>query len=239
MNSIQKSTIHVLPQLETVFDQFNGLEAYCAILNVDDWGYCKVIIDEFSMKTLKRHFSSLSNPLTRLIVYKALWDMVLDIKLSAFEFIEFFIDAQNSPEINLRVVDYMYNIASQAMSYIPSEALKEKIAHEIFSIIVNKIENSVSDEEQHLYINKSYQFLYAKSDIERCVNWLKNNKTDVKNWELEDDQRWSILKAYSNINVNAEASILEEMDKNNSLYGYFAKLFCDAAYPEIEKKEAA
>ncbi|CAG9332075.1 unnamed protein product [Blepharisma stoltei] len=239
MNSIQKFTINVLPQLETVFDQFNGIEAHCAILNVDDWGYCKVIIDEFSMKSLKKHFSSISNPLTRLIIYKALWDMVTDIKLSAVEFIECFIAAQIPLETNLYVLDYAFNIATQAMNFIPSEALKEQVMHEIFNIIVNKIENSVNDEELFLFKNMSYQFLYAKSDIERCLNWLKNNATDVKNWELECYERWNILRAYSAINVNAEAFILEETNINKSSSGHFAKLFCDAAYPDIGKKEAA
>lgn len=59
----------------------------CVILNADDTGYCKVILDPKSLEYLKENLNALEEDLTRLIVWRSLWDMVRDAKISGVEFL--------------------------------------------------------------------------------------------------------------------------------------------------------
>eukprot|EP00358_Blepharisma_japonicum_P005388 CAMPEP_0202942826 /NCGR_PEP_ID=MMETSP1395-20130829/3067_1 /ASSEMBLY_ACC=CAM_ASM_000871 /TAXON_ID=5961 /ORGANISM="Blepharisma japonicum, Strain Stock R1072" /LENGTH=548 /DNA_ID=CAMNT_0049639523 /DNA_START=945 /DNA_END=2591 /DNA_ORIENTATION=- len=237
MNSIQKSTITVLPQEETILEQFNGLPVSCAILNVEDWGYCKVRIDEHSFNTLKLHLSKIPEPLTRQLVYRALWDMVRDIKMSGVEFIEFAlaqIPLEKDPEIASFVLDY----ASASSSFIPLCPEKENLIHELFTLTVDKLNQAASDQESITYKNKASGFIYRRDDVETAVQWVLNNDTGIPNWKLGKNDRWSIIKKYSEISYEADALVKEECKRDPSDTGHIAALYCESSYPVFELKQA-
>lgn len=237
MNSIQKSTITVQPQAETVFDQFNGLPVACAILNVDDWGYCKIRIDESSFEVLKDHLSKINEPLTRQLVYRALWDMVRDIKMSAVELIEFVL-AQLSHEKDTDIASIVLDTASAALTYIPIGPHKENLMHQLFELSIEKLARSTSDSEAISFKNKASGFIYHPEDVQRAVQWLATNQPDVPNWKLGQQDRWTILKRHAEISTDAQELVTEERKRDPSDTGHIAALYCEAAYPNAESKHA-
>lgn len=71
---------------ETKFTLNN--ENLCALLpNYNDIGFIKVVFDEFSLKIFSRNLSKIEGSLSRLLIIRALYDMVKDGKSKATDFI--------------------------------------------------------------------------------------------------------------------------------------------------------
>jgi len=81
----------------------------CVILNAEDNGYCKVILDPTSIAYLKENLNELEEDLTRLIVWRSLWDMVRDGKISGVEFLTSVVKhlpTETSTTINSEVIAF-------------------------------------------------------------------------------------------------------------------------------------
>lgn len=235
MNSLKRSTVQVLPQSITEISEFNGLKAAAVVLNVGDWGYCKIRIDEKSLALLREKLSSVADPLTRQLVYRALWDMVRDVKISAVEFLEFVI--QQIPfEGNYAIANYALEISSSALAYyVPAGNKKEQLAHDMFTTVFAKILNADA-ESAPVYQKIIKAFIYHPDDITLAISWVSNNDTTVANWKLGQLDRWNIIKNYSAISKQAEVHVESEYKADPSDTGHLAKLYCEAAYPDIENK---
>lgn len=62
---------------------------YSAILpNYGDWSFIKVLLDDYSLDFFKKNFSKLEEPLTKLLVLRAFYDMVKDAKTRGNELVD-------------------------------------------------------------------------------------------------------------------------------------------------------
>lgn len=236
MQSLKKATIQINPQSETVIDVFNGLEVAALILNVEDWGYCKIRIDDYSLQNLKDNLQNIDDTLTRQLVYRALWDMVRDTKLSGVEFSEFII--KHFPlEKHSGLASYTLEVASVALgSYVPSGPTKDALAHSFFSIILEKIKGDIPKEDSMIYQKNIKAFIYHPDDIKLAVSWVEANDTGIPNFIIYQLGRWDIIKKYATICPEAAALVQKELEKDPSDTGKLAKLYCESAYPVAEIK---
>jgi aminopeptidase N len=72
MRVLAKEMVDVLPQYETDFELFIGLPGKVVILNVDDWGYCKIKIDKETRKIISKKKFEIADRLTATLINKAL-----------------------------------------------------------------------------------------------------------------------------------------------------------------------
>jgi aminopeptidase N len=236
LNSICKSTIQILPQTVTEIDVFNGYTACCTILNVGDWGYCKIRIDPQSLFHFKSKLNFVPDPLTRQLVYRALWDMVRDIKISGVEFLEF-VALQIPLENNSSILNYALEISSSCLGfYIPAGPKKEELYHHIFTSLLEKIK--ISDSESGPVYQKIIKsFIYHPEDLALAISWVENDDTKIPGWKLGKLDRWNIIKNYSQITIEAARYVEAEYKSDPSDTGHLSKIFCEAAYPVPENKE--
>jgi aminopeptidase N len=238
LQSLGRSTINVKDQQETHVEAFNGLPVSAIILNIEDWGYCKVRIDETSLSVLKQNLTKIQDPLTRQLVYRALWDMVRDVKISAVEFLEFIIQ-QFPLETDSGIANYSLEISNAALySYVPTSPTKERLAHEIFTIILAKIQEGISKDTSIIYQKILKSFIYHPEDIKLALSWVEAGTTNIQGFELGKLDRWSIIKKYAGITELAKPYVDKEYSSDPSDTGLLAKLYCEAAYPIPEEKEA-
>ena len=237
LQSLGKHTVLIKDQPETVLDVFNGIQASAVILNVDDWGYCKIRIDDKSLSVLKANLIKIKEPLTRQLVYRALWDMVRDIKISAVEFIEFVI--QHFPlETDNGIANYSLEISNAALyNYIPKCPAKENLAHDLFNVILTKIQGGISQDTSLIYQKILKAFIYHPDDVKLALSWVENNNTNIPGFVLGKLDRWAIIKKYAKITELAKTYVEKEYLSDPSDTGHLAKLYCEAAYPIPEEKE--
>lgn len=236
LQTIKQEEVTVQAQSETVLDVFHGIKAACAILNIGDWGYCKVRIDESSFEALKHHLNKITEPLTRQIVYRALWDMVRDIKGSAVEFIEFVIH-QIPQETNFGIANYALDISNAALyNYVPTGYAKDELAHRVLEVILEKIRNAPNKQEAVVFQKKAIGMIYHENDVRRALDWVKNDDTGIEGWKLGQLDRWHIIQKYAEISEHAKELVQEELKRDPSDTGRSSELYCQAAYPSAESK---
>lgn len=123
-----------------MFYEFSRVkDVVCVVLNGDDHGYCKVILDAKSIEWLKENLNTLEDDLTRLIVWRSLWDMVRDAKISAVEFLTSVvkhIPTETSTTINKEVLAFTRTAIAQ---YCPYGEWQKTKYHELFDLIINKL----------------------------------------------------------------------------------------------------
>ena len=235
--SVKKVKVLVKDQEETVVGELQGVEAAAVVLNVEDWGYCKVRIDESSLAVLKKDLIKIQDPLTRQLVYRALWDMVRDIKLSGVEFVEFVIQ-QFPLETDSGIANYSLEITNAALyNYIPACEYKETLAHQVFNMVLSRIQGGVSKESSMIYQKALKLFIYHPDDIKLALTWVEHKSTGIENFVLGQLDRWSIIKKYSTISQEASVYVLAEAELDLSDTGKLSKLYCESAYPVKANKD--
>lgn len=236
LKSVKKCKIQVKAQGQTLITEFNGLAFHAVILNVEDWGYCKARIDSHSFRLLKTKLINIEDPLTRQLVYRALWDMVRDIQMSAAEFVEFVIE-QFPLETDSGIANYSLEIANAALfNYIPACEYKETLAHKLFLTILSKIQSGVSSETSVIYQKALKLFIYHPEDVQTALAWVENKSTGIENFTLGQLDRWSIIKKFAVISQEAQKFVVTESEADNSDTGKLSKLYCEAVYPSSEVK---
>jgi aminopeptidase N len=237
LRSVKKVKVLVKAQSQTTVEELAGVQASVVILNVEDWGYCKIRIDEASLTHLKKNLIKIEDPLTRQLVYRALWDMVRDIKLSAVEFVEFVIQ-QFPHETDSGIANYSLEITNAALyNYIPSCIYKETLAHQVFSMILSRIQGPLSKESSMIYQKALKLFIYHPDDIKLALNWVEQKSTNIENFTLGQLDRWSIIKKFSGISSEAAKYVAAEVEHDLSDTGRLSKLYCESAYPDKANKE--
>lgn len=107
---------------------------YQAVLpNFGDWSFIKVIFDSSSLSFFRNNFSKLSCPLTKLLVLRALYDMVKDAKSRGTDLIETLIEnnaieeSLGDPGMLQSVIDFIEG----STSFIPKH-YKEEADNRVF-----------------------------------------------------------------------------------------------------------
>lgn len=236
-NSLSKHSVFILPQETTELHHFNGLKGNCVILNVEDWGYCKIVLDDKSLQVIRNSFMNIKDLLTRQLIWRALYDMVRDIKLSGVEFCEFVISFL-PPEQDSILANYILEIVAPVLySFIPEGSDKKALASRIFHILLDKIQSSSSQEESMIYQKRVTSFMHHPDDIRRCVDWVENDSTGIEGFKLGQIDRWEVIKRYATIEPNAAQIVENELQRDKSDVGELARLYCEAAYP-VEASKA-
>jgi aminopeptidase N len=234
--SLRKEAVMIQNTEYTELHQFNGLKVSCVILNVSDWGYCKVVLDDLSLNTLKRHLSKLPEGLTRQLVWRSLFDMVRDIKISGVEFLESAIHLLPL-EQDSNIVNYVLEISSAALyNYVPEGHNKERLAQQLLNIVIDKIRSAPSVQDSVVFQKRVVMYLYHHDDINTAVTWVLNDDTGIEGFKLGQLDRWDIIKKYAAISTDAKSVVDKELLRDKSDTGKLAKLFCEAAYPDAESK---
>lgn len=238
LNLRTTETVQVEPSERTTVASLVGAPAPAfVLLNAGDKAFVKVIIEPSSLPLLRTGLSRIQDPLSRQLVYRALWDMVRDLKLSGAEFVDI-LSSQLADEGSLYNITYTLDIASSALSnYVPSGAAKDNFFHQIFTAILGKIANA-PDVTTAVQLSK-YVYSYARhaDDVATVVQWLTANETGVPNLTLEQGDRWHILKIFSVRDVEqSKALVADELLRDKSDSGNLASLYCANAVPTSENK---
>jgi len=176
--------------------------------------------------------SSVADPLTRQLV---VLDMIRDNNISTIEFLEFMIE-QILSEVSCIIANYELEMSINLLKYkVPAGYIKEQLSHQLFIAVFSKI-LTADAESATIYQNMIQSFIYHPDDIALAISWVSNNDTTAANWKLSQQDRWNIIKIFSTISKQAKIYVESEYEADPSDTGYLAKLYCEAAYPDIESK---
>lgn len=244
-------------QQQTVFNQFIGKKAPRAvILNFNDWAYFKWVIDRRSIEFLKNNLYKLDDLLTKQLVYRSLFDLTRDSKMSAVEYFDIMSQLIRKETNEDMLATVLRNIQGIIGNYIPLKYY-EKYTSVMFDCIVELLtreltayNNNYNKSNKELILHL-LDFLVSFSFTENHISILRSWLTDTEKIALGDVQfdsslltqenRFRIVKMVhrsrkiSNEEKQKLLDIEVQRDKNSDR-SVQAKFACYAARPDSSIK---
>ena len=238
-NKIFKRQI-IEPKNETIFDFSNELIPKIVFLNYNDWGYMKLDLDKKSIAGLKEGLVEFKDPLTKLSIYRSLFDCFRDSKISSIEFLDIIINSIKNEKDENNLSTLLRFAKSASSIYMPIKYIKS-YKKKLFEELKNLLETQLSsiDFKKDL-IKPILMYLPSYSDEDNVQYLIQLMNLDPKLVSQED--RFRFLKTIficRNINLEDKQKMLEaevKRDKNSD-NSITAKLACNALLPDRKNKE--
>lgn len=245
--------VKINPNKETVLQV--DLEIPQAImLNYNDWSYTKVILDHESFKFFKENLNLIEDQLLRQMIYRSLYDMVRDVRISGVEYVDILIGLLCEEKNEDIISSQLRYISTTIYNYIP-RSLSKDYNSKVFKLLIQLFYKFQDKNEMVLTIlDKISGVAESKGDIDVLILWLTSSEKEVINFiydKLEisfkssllgDERKMEIIKrfyptsyydkTYKDELLEKVLSTCESVEEKNNI-----KLFCLGADSSIENKE--
>lgn len=254
-NSVFRNII-VQPQQTTSIANFIGLKAPKAvILNYNDWAYFKWSIDRRSIDNLKENLALIQDNLLKALVYRSLFDMMRDSKISGFEYVQMVTRFLIAEKSEMALPNLFNNLHSAITHYVPHRFYQDQ-SSKIFAIVLQMLKGQLLLLNSDAYlaskdlilnlIQRLLSFACSEAHYDLFFKWLEGDQRidDVLFPEnlISQDHRFGMLKKiYQSKYITFEKKELlleREIARDNmSDRSVSAKYYCYAIRPEKAIKE--
>lgn len=242
----EHKNILIKSEENTHFPDLVGLAAPKAvILNYNDWGYLKWLVDKKSFDYLKDNLLKIKCNLTRQLFYRSLFDMTRDAKISCTEYLDV-VNKLLEHETNDEILSItIRNISGLIANYLPPKCYPV-YTDKMFKLVSKLIANNLKNKDLTLnLVEILIMFAHNEEHVLILKDWLVNGpyvingetKVPLPTEQLNQDNRFSIavlIHKLRNLTLEEKAKILEaevERDKNSDR-SVRARCRCRAALPD-------
>ena len=223
------------------------------LLNYNDWGYGKFMIDEKSLEAFTEGLSKIEYSLSRKMIYNTIFTMTRDAKLPGHKFTTT-VRSQIASETNQDIMnDILFRSTHMILSYyVPIEYSELEFQKMVDFILYEILPQSTDGELKQILLSTIIGFSMTEEHKLMLKSWLENDKVayDIKGkvTEIEDititpENKYAILKKYSTstkIDQKDIKQFVEDQlkdDENKDLVSK-CRYSCEAAEynPEVKQK---
>jgi aminopeptidase N len=209
------------------------------LVNDDDLTYCKVRLDEASLRTLRTGgIAKLASPLTRALCWSAAWDMTRDGEMPARDYVAQVI-AGAEHESDIGVMQSLTRQALRALEiYVdPEWAPQGYIALADAALAALRAAPPGSDHQLAWAIT-----LLSSARTEEHIAFAKgllDGSVRPEGLSVDDDLRWAVVQALSARGVLGPDEIHAELERDPSAAGQRHAATARALQPTAEAKAEA
>jgi aminopeptidase N len=210
--------------------------------NFEDWGFVKVVLDEKSFATARRHLAAIDDTLLRSMLWQSLGDGLRDRRLGLDDFIR--IVLENAPrERDYTLLRGALGDIATAAGYLRLFAADSDYGRRMSARMETTVWNGLLADRADRDRAKSWLDAYvgiASSPAALArLGGLLAGKTDAGGVEIDQELRWAIIAALNrNAVPGSEALIAEEAQRDNSERGQLAALAARVVRPDAAIKTA-
>lgn len=230
----------VYSEKETSFSKLKGEDCPDFIFpNKDDLDYALFSLDEKSLKNSEKALVGLPEPLTRLMLWNVLVQMVRDAELKPKTFFSYALKgiAQEKDEELLASLLGRSLIGSHYYLYL-TEIERSEIAQKFEEIIFKRMMESEKGSSLQMSFFDFYVAVAQSPEAQKKLFEMLTKNTPPEGIVLDQDRRWSlILSLSSHGHPKARELVAAEVKKDNSTIGKRTALAARAAYPDLEEKK--
>jgi len=246
--------VNIKPQEKTSVDALIGSKkADAYLLNYDDWGYFKWVIDRDSLNYFKdyNNFKRLPNNLSKALFYQSVFNLTRDSRISSLEYIDTIkglIIHENDDHIISNCIATLSGIVS---NYIPLKYYA-KYSAVILELMLSLLQNDgLTTDSIKTLLGSVISYSHSDEQVSLVKAWLtegphiklKNNEKKTFDVSLlSQDMRFKIMaichesKTISDEEKKKLLDLEIERDKNSDR-SVRARFYCDAARPDKENKK--
>ena len=224
----------------TPVEQLVGIAAPALLLvNDDDLTYCKVRLDERSLRTLREGgIARLADSLPRALCWSAAWDMTRDGELATRDYLALVL-AGDETDSNIGLLQ---SLNRQALRALEIYADPEWAPHGYRALADKALAalHAAEPGSDH-QLAWAHAFLGAARDADHlaAIRGLLDGTHVVDGLALDADLRWAIVEALCASGTGTDDDIDAELDRDPSAAGHRHAATARALRPTAEAKEEA
>lgn len=204
--------------------------------NHDDFDYALFSLDEKSLAVAPKALANIEEPLTRLMIWNILHQMVRDAELSAPKAFEIALDGLKAEENDLLLGNVIGTSHSalrdlQYLTYLDKDQ-RAKIAPKLEGILWDRVINAKKESSLQMTFFDFYLSVAQTPASQLKLYDLLVKNTPPEGITLDQDRRWALIRNIArNGHTDAEKIIEQELKSDNSTSGHRNALAARAAIP--------
>ena len=143
------------------------------ILNINDYGYCKIRYDKTTLKALTANLHRIQDPLTRAQILRNLWNEVIDMNFSSLAYFDMAVSQLQHETVDQILALMLDHLSTLIFNYIPVNLIEQK-SKQVYTAILNIFKNESLDEDLMIpLVDNLFDFLSDFQHIQQAIQWLK------------------------------------------------------------------
>lgn len=208
--------------------------------NYQDFGYVEVNITSKEIKPVINHFNNIDDPLLSLMIWRSLWQSVLNGQLLPQDYLSIVLlnlPSEQNLQINRHIRDTLFKFNHFLFTLpIVNESYINKAAEAIAELSLQKVFATKDYPKlQKIWLDSYIAFANKTSHLDHLAYLLKNH--DARLPKLSQTQRWNIIKQLNRYDYPQSTRLIEnEAKKDPSMQGKVAKLLAYVVKPVATEK---
>ena len=206
--------------------------------NHGDWDYARVDFDRKALATLGDYLSAFSDPLTRMMLWQGVYDMVLQQRLSPAEFIDIAlanVDAERVDDVTRQVLGALQSSWWYLQRLVEDPSPLSETAARIEGYLWQAFLDSEPGSDRQLLLFDNYMAAAtSEQSLDRLAGLLVGTEVPA-GFDFDQDRRWDVVEVLSGFDhPGGEASLAAERERDRSDEGRRRALSVGAAFPDPE-----
>ena len=222
----------------TEVPQATGGPAALVLLNDDDLTYAKVRLDPGSLATVRAHLGAIPAPLSRALVWAALWDATRDAELPAPEYLDIaFAQIAREPVIEL-LETVLGEISAVIGAFLPAAARPAARARAVATCRAGLQQAEPGSDGQLTWARHLVRAAATSPDGVPAVRGLLDGSALPDGLTLDADLRWQCWTALSAQDAATPAELDAALAADDTMSGRRMHLLASASRPGAASREA-
>ena len=207
------------------------------LTNDDDLTYTKLRFDDESLAFATANLYRFDDALARAVIWLALWDMTRDGELAASDFIGTTLKLL-STETESTTFRYALACLSTTVWHYTDRAKRAAIAQHTAQALLDLAKQAPAGSDMQFQLISAYLTYGVEGDsaFADTVRGLLSGSLVLEGLELDNNFRWSLVRALSSINAIDEADIQQELERKDTTENREFALAARAARATAEAK---
>ena len=190
-------------------------------LNIDEYSFVQTNLDEVSFEYFQENLGKLNDSFLRNMIWKSIYDMVEDGKLSSKKFLDTVITnihLENSPAT---LSDLCNNTRVALVTYVPKKS-RQEIASNLFSKLYSILSSSdLNQEVVKVLVTTLIASAKSQQNQEKMISFFNGELSDLQKYSLSIYDEWMLTKKIAaSVEISLEEknkliSKMEEKDKSD------------------------
>ncbi|RYQ41116.1 aminopeptidase N [Bifidobacterium pseudolongum] len=207
------------------------------LTNDDDLTYTKLRFDDESLAFATANLYRFDDALARAVIWLALWDMTRDGELAASDFIGTTLKLL-STETESTTFRYTLACLSTTVWHYTDRTKRAAIAQHTAQALLDLAKQAPAGSDMQFQLISAYLTYGVEGDsaFADTVRGLLSGSLVLEGLELDNNFRWSLVRALSSINAIDEADIQQELERKDTTENREFALAARAARATAEAK---
>ncbi|KFJ08129.1 aminopeptidase N [Bifidobacterium tsurumiense] len=210
------------------------------LVNDDDLTYTKLRFDSNSLEFAAENLYRFSDALARSVVWLSFWDMTRDGEFPAERFIELSLKALSTEHESTTFRYALNQIRTTAWHYVAADRVDAVVRH-VAEQLWELANAAAPGSDEQFQLVSAYLGYGEEGDEQFAANaqGLLDGSVKLDGLDIDNNLRWTVIKALASVNAMDEQSIDEELARRDTTQNREFALGARASRATVEAKEWA